>query len=410
MNDEINNLFLFNKPDNIDQYRSLTEGQYYYQYSDGWFDKIFSLDSLERSLKECCQGTLWKGSVQIFNFLKDIKLREIRDTAYSGTLTLNPLFHTIINERGKERLISSLTIHDRVIQKSINQNYLLPIFTPKLIYDNCASLKLRGTDFAINRLYAHLQKAYSKWGKDFYILKLDMKSYFDSMSHDYIRHIISRYTMDHRIMYYINMILEQYRLDNMINNGSIEPFGVGLGGEVAQTIGIIYLNELDHLFKEYYKIPYVVRYMDDIILIHDDKDYLTNLFNDIINYLSTIHMKLNTKKSVLLNAKDGVVFLKFHFYLGNNIREVYIRPNAKGIKRFKRKYVKMVELFKEGEITDPGTIDQSLNSFIGHISKSDCYEMINYFEQLKENLFSEEIITNMIINRITANNSPIHNS
>lgn len=42
----------------------------------------------------------------------------------------------------------------------------------------------------------------------------------------------------------------------------------------SQVIATFYLNELDHFIKDDLKIKSYVRYMDDGVLIHNDKEYL----------------------------------------------------------------------------------------------------------------------------------------
>ena len=374
------------------------------------FDRVFSLESLRTSFNQCKIGTSWKESVIDFDLYSDYLLRDIRDQAYEGTLKFDPMYHTIIFERGKERLICSLTIHDRVIQKSLNQNYILPLMRPKLIYDNCASLKDRGMDFAMNRLFFHLQHSYDKWGKEFYIMKLDLTSYFDSIPHNYIYSILDRYTEDKRLMYYIGQILLGYLKDPFIHNGENVPFGIGLGGEVPQSFGIICLNELDHIFKEYYRIPYIVRYMDDIILIHPDKEYLQFIFEQTKNYLTVLNMKLNEKKSYIVKATEGIKFLKFHFYLGDSYREVFILPDQKNIKREKKKICKLVDLFRNNYILDIKDIIQSYNSWRGHIQRCDSYELLNSMDQILEyTLPSEEEMEHIFVNRfIKSHGNGIH--
>ena len=363
------------------------------------FDQAFSLSSLYNSLDQCIVGTIWKESVMNYYLYRDYYLNWLHCALYSGNFNFSPLFHTKITEHGKERLVCSLTIQDRIVQKSINQRILLPTFRNKLIYDNCASLKCRGVDFAINRLYAHMQKAYENFNSNFYIAKLDIHHYFDSISHNYILSIIDRYIKEPRIVDLISRILYQYRQDSWIHNGENVPFGIGLGGEIPQSFGIICLNELDHIIKEQLHIPYMVRYMDDIVLIHQDRDYLVKCLNYISEYLYTIGLILNKNKTTIVPAKEGILFLKFHFYLGNNIREIYIKPNKKSIKNEKRKLIKMVELFKEGYIILPSDIKQSYDSWKGHIQRADSYIEQIIMDQLFENILTNYIIEDTIINR-----------
>jgi len=57
-----------------------------------------------------------------------------------------------IKERGKDRKITPIHINDRVIQKVLCDYLLTPLFTPKLIYDNGASLPNKGVSFTRKRV------------------------------------------------------------------------------------------------------------------------------------------------------------------------------------------------------------------------------------------------------------------
>lgn len=51
-----------------------------------------------------------------------------------------------------------------------------------------------------------------------------------------------------------------------------ERIGIPIGNYTSQYFANIYLNELDHFIKEKMKIKYYVRYMDDFILLLENKE------------------------------------------------------------------------------------------------------------------------------------------
>jgi hypothetical protein len=91
---------------------------------------------------------------------------------------------TII-ERGKPRNIRACHIDDRLVQNALCEEALLPELTPRFVYDNCATLKGKGMDFALSRVKKHLQAAHKAYGlgQDFYGLRIDIRKYFDSINH-----------------------------------------------------------------------------------------------------------------------------------------------------------------------------------------------------------------------------------
>ena len=53
----------------------------------------------------------------------------------------------------------------------------------------------------------------------------------------------------------------------------------------SQFLSIFYLYQLDHKIVHDYHIKYYVRYMDDFVLIHENKEYLEEVFLKIKNEL-----------------------------------------------------------------------------------------------------------------------------
>jgi hypothetical protein len=65
----------------------------------------------------------------------------------------------------------------------LNKNVLVPTLRKYLIYDNGASLKGKGTSFTRKRLKIHWNNAIKEYGT-FYILKIDIKKYFENIDHE----------------------------------------------------------------------------------------------------------------------------------------------------------------------------------------------------------------------------------
>ena len=57
--------------------------------------------------------------------------------------------------------------------------------------------------------------------------------------------------------------------------------GLPIGNMTSQIMAIFYLNELDHYIKEKLHIKYYLRYMDDGVLLSNDKEYLRYCFDKI---------------------------------------------------------------------------------------------------------------------------------
>lgn len=338
-----------------------------YEYT---LDTVLNFATLYNSFQQCKLTKMWKDSVVEFDLNWDKWINEILVEMYNSPY-FKPMFHTIINERGKERLICSLHIRDRVIQKALNQNFLLPVFTPRLIYDNGASLKNKGMDFCLNRLKCHIDRQFRKSGLNFYFLKMDIKSYFDSIPHDPLRYRIRQFTNDYRLLYIFDLIFKQYKYDSFIHNGDNADIGIGLGGEVPQTFGILCLDPLDHIAKEEFGFKGYIRYMDDIIVLHENKEYLENFLAFVQFYLynNLCGMKLNMDKTYIVHANQGIKFLKMHYYISET-GAIYLDPDKKGVRRAQRRLNSLDELMQAGVIKH-SDIKQAFDSYMGHLKRAD---------------------------------------
>lgn len=147
----------------------------------GDFDEVFSFRHLYLSGKKCCKGVYWKNSTQryIGNIIPIIAKthRELQN----GTFKHRGFHAFTIMERGKKRYIRSVHITERAVQKCLCDYCLVPIYSACFIYDNSASLKHRGMDFALRRMTCYLQRHYRKYGLEGGVLLYDFHSFFDSL-------------------------------------------------------------------------------------------------------------------------------------------------------------------------------------------------------------------------------------
>jgi hypothetical protein len=139
------------------------------------------MDAYQKSRK----GSDWKESVQKYGYNIWKNINVTRQLLETGQYRQKPFVEFTLCERGKTRHIKSIHISDRVVQRSLCDNVLTPRVTPKLIYDNGASQAGKGLDFTRDRLKEHLHRYYREFGTNQgYILLIDFKNYFGSISHD----------------------------------------------------------------------------------------------------------------------------------------------------------------------------------------------------------------------------------
>lgn len=177
----------------------------------GNYESIFSYINLYETFYKCRKGVRWKASVQKYESLLPLMTLDI----YTNQILkkdFKPLkfFEFDINERGKMRHIMALSVSDRCIQKVLCEKYLTPILAPKLIFDNGASLKEKGTDFSIRRLKQHLLYYYKKYKRDGYILQYDFSKYFDNIDHQILLNLLKNDIPDKNIYGMLKVIINSF--------------------------------------------------------------------------------------------------------------------------------------------------------------------------------------------------------
>ena len=117
----------------------------------------------------------------------------------------------------------------------------------------------------------------------------------------------------------------------------------------SQFLSIFYLNELDHFIVHNLKLKYYVRYMDDFIIINNDKKRLKEALK-IIEYKLNKEYKLNLnkKKTSIINVKHGFSFLGYVFKIKD--KKVIIKVRNESIKKIKKRVKAVKYLLKTKKI------------------------------------------------------------
>ena len=342
------------------------------------FDKLIDLNNLYASFKKCKKQTYWKCSVQRYESNLLFNLLELRNSLISGTYIQKPFVEFELNERGKKRHIKSLHISDRVLQRALCDYILEPSIRKYLIYDNGASIKGKGIDFTKRRLVTHLHKYYSKHGSEGYILLCDFKKYFDSIPHDKLILMFGKYIHDEKVLALVKYLISTF------GNGK----GLGIGSQISQIAGISYLIDLDNFIKIVKGCKYYGRYMDDFYIIHQDKNYLKSLLDEIKTVVNNLGLNLNEKKTQIYRIDKGFTFLKLKTHITKTGQVIRI-PCRKNIIREKRKLKKLK--YKNINFKD---IYNSYLSFTGNLKRYNSFFIIKKLNNFFNSLYYKELKIN----------------
>jgi len=342
------------------------------------FSLITDSDNLHKAFRMSKRGVSWKESTQRYEMNLLTNLMETKRRLEAGESVQTGFVEFTIHERGKIRHIKSVHISERVIQKTLCDEVLVPILCNSLIYDNGASVKGKGTHFAIRRLVTHLSRFYRQNGfsNKGYALTIDFRKYFDNIRHDILMERVEKKVHDERVL--------------ELARKFIKPFGegvsLGLGSQVSQIFAIFLPNELDHAIKEKMRVKFYGRYMDDLYLIHNSKEYLENCLENIKKICNTLGITVNERKTRIFPLSEGLLFLKGKYYLQENGR-VLKKATKDSAKRMRRKLKCFRQLIDAGRMSyaDLRTGYQSWRG--NYLRRFNAYETVRKMDGLYNSLF-----------------------
>lgn len=318
------------------------------------FSEIITLDNILKSIDGCYKSTPWKYSSQFGYANRILIATKLLEELNNETYNPKEPRKFIIKERGKVRNIDSYTFIDKVVQKLLAQNILLKIIDKSCIYDTYACLKGRGIEKAKNRLVSFLISDKNKYG-EFYIAKLDISKYFESIKTNIMLDLIKDLIDDKLFHLFKRLYKEEH---------------ITLGSELNQLFATLYLNKIDHKIKEYYQIKHYIRYQDDFILTSNNFEYLKFVVANIEIDLKNIGLNLNTKKTKVERFKK-VEFLKVQFYFKNG--KICKRKVNKSIRFLFKKIKKIKKLNLDKEY-----LTNYKKSILGQFKKLNNYKQVSF--------------------------------
>lgn len=196
-------------------------------------------------------------------------------------------------EYGKEREIYKLPFFpDRAVQHDVSL-CLRPRWTQALISDTYACIQGRGINCNVARysLNRKVKRVLNK-GKyrvvKLYCLKMDIRKCYPTVDNEVLAQLNRKYCKD-------PVMLELLDLLNF-NDGCN---GLPIGNFLSQLWINIVLTELDRYIKEELKVEHYFRYMDDIVIISDEKGKLHQWQWRIMNFTwYVLHQEMNNKRQV----------------------------------------------------------------------------------------------------------------
>lgn len=337
-------------------------------------EEIISFEQLYESMEKCKKGVIWKPSVTSYYLNAIERTLQLERQLTGGSYKARPP-RPIKITYPKKRDGLSIAFRDRVYQRSLNDNEVYPALTKSFIYDNCACQKGKGTDLARGRLKRHLRKFYAHYGNGGYVLQIDINGYYPNMRHDVVKRKFKKHLAPDTYAIAAKILDEQYAGDVGYNPGS----------QMVQIAGISVLDELDHYIKERLHAKFYLRYMDDFLIIHYDKNSLKAWLEIIKEQLDTLGFSVSAKKTTIKAVKSGFDFLGFTYRMIST-GKIIMTAKPERVKHERYKLRKMARLVAKGKMT-AAKYNECYASWRNHINKGNSYKLL-----LKMDKYQREVL------------------
>jgi retron-type reverse transcriptase len=262
------------------------------------FEKIISLKNLFDAWTEFSRDKRRKKDVALFELRLEDNIFNLHKDLQNGSYKHGGYFSSYIYEP-KKRHINKASVRDRLLHHAVVRVVQI-LWDKKFIFDSWSSRKNKGTHGAVRRLNKLGLRLSHNNSRTLWVLKLDIRKFFYSVDHDILLQILKYKNCDCKLGLLYEDIVR-----------SFNP-GIPLGNLTSQIFANIYLNKLDQYIKHNLGVIGYIRYADDFVLMHTDRDFLKSSIVDILDFIGrNLKLQIHTDKIILKTYASGVDYLGY---------------------------------------------------------------------------------------------------
>jgi len=191
-----------------------------------------------------------------------------------------------------------------------------PFLDRKFIHDSYACRKGKGVHAAVDR--------YQCWARRYpYVLKMDVSQYFPSIDHALLKQKIARRVADADVLWLFDRIIDSspvydlqpvYFPDDDLLTPVERQTGLPIGNLTSQFLANLYLDDLDHFLKQELKTRAYLRYVDDLIVLGENKSFLHQVRNAVEEKLADDRLRLHPRKRQIMPVRCGVDVFGYYVF------------------------------------------------------------------------------------------------
>ena len=289
------------------------------------FDKVFSEKNLLVAFQQVAQKKGAAGidhvTVDEFEYRLPDSVWELSDQLKTGTYRPQAVRRVNIPKPGSNetRPLGIPTVRDRTVQAAV-VNVIEPIFECDFAEQSYGFRPGRGCKDALRRVDQLIKAGYV------HVVDADLKSYFDTISHDRMMSRLEEKIADGSVLSLIQLFLKA----NIMDSGQewTPTAGAPQGAVLSPLLSNIYLDPLDHLMA---KAGFeMVRYADDFVILCRTAEDAQRALELVRTWVTENELTLHPTKTKIVDSRtDGFSFLGYTFLGYDRV------PRDKSLKKLK---------------------------------------------------------------------------
>ena len=348
--------------------RETTEPSRMIRYGDLW-DSFVAWDNLLLAAKKARRGKRHRPVVQRFDFHLEWSLLRLQGELHEGSYQPGP-FTTHWIKHPKPRLISAAPYRDRVVHHAL-MNILEPILERHFHPHSYACRKGKGTHAASRRLQ-HLL------GQNRFSLQCDIRKFFPSIDHVLLKNLFRSRLKDTRLLGVMDRIVDSSNVQEAVSDwfpgdDLFTPWerrrGLPIGNLTSQWFANWYLDELDHTVTARWGLGGYVRYCDDFVLLHKDRQRLADAATALAVWLGGRRLRLHHERLAIQPATNGRTFVGFRSWRTHRLLR------AANVGAFRRRLRWLRRAYALGLIAIRQILPR-LRSWLGHAGQANTFHLV----------------------------------
>jgi retron-type reverse transcriptase len=287
---------------------------------------LFTFENLYKAYLDCRRKKRGKPAALAFEANAEQNLLELTQQLVQRTYRPSPSF-CFISRNDKYREVFAADFRDRILHHLLVR-YLETIWEPVFIHDSYACRKGKGTHKAVARLQSFTRQVTANDTRRAWFLQLDIRAFFPSIDRQILLDLVLSRLDNEEMRWLAQMLILHDPTQNPVftcasrkwdkipahkSLFTVEPGkGLPIGNLTSQFFANIYLNQLDQFIKHQLKAKYYLRYVDDLVLLHEDWQQLYAWKQKIEQFLQNhLQLQLHPKRQMVRPVSNGIDFVGY---------------------------------------------------------------------------------------------------